>query len=67
MKEYKISGAITVSCFTKVEANSPEEALEIAKKRRVADITINAFDQEEDEAWNFDSDGEPFDIRIDEY
>lgn len=31
MKEYKICGAITVSCFTKIEANSPEEALEIAR------------------------------------
>jgi hypothetical protein len=66
VKRYYITGTLSVTCYTEVEANSPEEALEIARERRVAGLCNNPFDGDSSESWNFDSDGEPFELQIDD-
>jgi hypothetical protein len=63
--KYRIGGTLAVSCYTVVDASSPEEALEIAQERQVADLFYNAMSPGEDKAWNFGNDGEPYDLRID--
>lgn len=35
MKTYKLSGVVTISIFTEVEANSLEEAIQIAENRGI--------------------------------
>jgi hypothetical protein len=63
--KYQINAQITVSCWTEVEAESEEEALEIAKDRCVADIHIDGSFPE-DECWHIAVDGEPVNIRVGE-
>ena len=58
MKTYEIHGTLTVSCWTSVEADSKEEAIEIAKSLGVAQHSIDGSFPD-DECWNFDNDGEP--------
>ena len=58
---YEISGKLTVSCWTKVQANSLEEALEIAREREVAGFEISGS-YSDDESWHFDNDGTPFEL-----
>lgn len=60
--EFMISGQVTVSCWTKVEAETEEEAINIAKKRVLADIHIDGSYQET-EYWHMEIDGEPKDVR----
>ena len=55
---YQVNGTITVSCWTEVEANSPEEAIEIANARPMADVLIDGG-YPIDECWHLDSDGTP--------
>ena len=62
--KYKISGQMTVSCWTEVEANSEEEAIEIAQERDPANLCHLPFSEESDEAWHFDNDGEPSEFHI---
>jgi hypothetical protein len=64
MKRYYITGTLSVTCYTEVDANSPEEALEIASYRNVSGLCHAPFLSNSDEEWNFDNDGEPFDISI---
>jgi hypothetical protein len=62
MEEYLISAKVTVSVYTKVEAETLEEAIEIAKDRTPMSVTSNGGDNEE-ENWMLDEiDGEPFDL-----
>jgi hypothetical protein len=61
MTTYIVNGKMTVACWTEVEANSPEEAVEIARKRDVAEIEIS-LSYPEDECWNLNNGGTPFDI-----
>jgi hypothetical protein len=65
MKKYIVNGAITASCYTVVEANSPEEALKIARERPVANMCYNPFDQDVEESWHIETDGEPYNINLD--
>ncbi|MBI5270661.1 MAG: hypothetical protein HY856_13400 [Burkholderiales bacterium] len=57
--KYSVAGHMTVSCYTIVEADSPEEAKRIAEDRAVATLCYRPFCDEEDESWHFESDGEP--------
>jgi Ni2+-binding GTPase involved in maturation of urease and hydrogenase len=64
MKNYKIVGCITVSCYTEVQANSEEEALEIAKQRETSNFCYNPYTSSVKRSWHVESDGEPFDLEI---
>jgi hypothetical protein len=62
MKEFNLSGMVTVSVYTTVKASSLEEAIKIAKERYVE--RHNWGDKEQSlDAWvNEDYDGEVFNI-----
>ena len=49
---------MTVSCWTVVEADDADAALEMAGDRGVSSLSGNVGD-DETECWNFDNDGEP--------
>ena len=64
MKTFSLSAQVTVSAFTEVEANSPEEAKEIASSREVvlgglhSGAVVN-------EMWIIDeADGEPHRVAV---
>lgn len=65
MPTYRIGALVTVSCWTEVEAASPEEASEIAKSRDMAEHHIDGS-YTEDECWHFDNGGTPDDLRVEE-
>jgi hypothetical protein len=62
MKEFNLSGMVTVSVYTTVKANSLEEAVKIAKERDIE--RHNWGDKEQSlDAWvNEGYDGEVFNI-----
>lgn len=64
MATFKISGTMTVSCWTEVEAYDEAEALSIAKSREVAQFHIDQT-YPEDECWHMDADGAPDNLRVD--
>lgn len=64
MKKYTVEGLVTVSCFTKVQAESEEEAIKIAKDRELATFHIDRL-YSKDEYFHFFDDGIPFDLKID--
>ncbi len=49
---------MTVSCWTVVDADDADAALEMAEDRDVSSHGGNVGD-DETECWNFDNDGEP--------
>ena len=62
-KKYQLSGVVTISIFTEVEANSLEEAIQIAESR---DIEAYRFGDKEQasESWvSEEFDGMPNKIR----
>lgn len=64
MPKYSVTGIMTVSCWTEVEADSPEAAIEAAIERQVASlpaVTFNGYDIKD--SWHFDNDGEPFELK----
>ena len=65
MPIFKISGVVAVSCYTEVEANTPDEALSIASKRDIADFHIDSS-YEIDEYFHLESDGTPTELYIEE-
>ena len=66
MKKFTINGQLTVSCWTVVEAETKEEALEISEDREVADLCYNPFYSGADEAWHFEIDGMPQKVTVEE-
>lgn len=58
MKKFNLSGTVTVSVFTVVEANSLEEAIEIAQERHIEAAEYNSKDQAETVWVNEEYDGE---------
>jgi hypothetical protein len=63
MKEYHLTGQITVSCYTIVLANSRKEAEEIAMNR---DVTLTGQERNPEEIWVIeDTDGGIFGIEED--
>ena len=65
MPTFNIAAKVTVSCWTKVEAASEEEAKRIAASRDLAEFHIDGTFPE-DECWHLDADGSPFDLRVDD-
>lgn len=63
MPMYTVSGTVTVSCWTQVEAKDEAEALRIARKRDVSQIHID-HSYPADEFWHLDSDGMPADLHV---
>lgn len=58
---FRISGTVTISCFTEVEADSVAQALEIAEERDMARLSHNACQADDRECWCIDAelDGTP--------
>ena len=68
MKTYTVSAVVTVSLFTKVNANSKQEAIEIAESRGLQGLCHQcASSREPHEEWSLSGelDGEPCDISVD--
>ena len=65
MAIFNISGTVTVSCWTEVEADTEAEAIVIAGRRSVANVHIDGSSPV-DECWHIDVDGEPENIRTGE-
>ena len=65
MTTYRIIGTVGVSCWTDVEAESPEEAVRLAAQRGLADHHIDGSFGE-DESWHFDNDGTPGNLRVED-
>lgn len=65
MPEFMVAGRMTVSCWTKVEAETEAQALQIAAGRMVADSHIDGS-YPVNESWHFENDGTPFELRVDE-
>lgn len=66
MKTYNVSGIVTVSVFTKVRAESEEEALEKAAEAATGSVCYHCTQREEG-IWNFeDMDGEVEPLRAEE-
>lgn len=60
--KYKLTAQVTISVYTDVEADSLEEAIEIAEERGFMSIASNGCDTEED-TWMCDElDGYPKNI-----
>lgn len=59
MTRYTVHGHVTVSAWTVVEAESEEEARQIASERECAQMVSQAFYPDDDEAWHIEADGEP--------
>jgi len=68
--KYGITGIMTVSCWTEVEADSPEEALKIARERAedemVASLNASPFTSPVAETFHFQNDGVPSDLEIED-
>ena len=62
MKKFKLTALVTVSVYTTVEANSIEEAKEIAQDRGFMSISSNGGDTENDSWICEELDGFPNDI-----
>ena len=60
MASFELSCVVAVSAYTVVEADTLEEAIEIAKSRQVV---IRGRGESDHDAWMIDeADGEPMDI-----
>ena len=63
MSTYRFTALMTISVFTEVEADSEDEALEIAKERGTLGMTHQPFDGDAGDGWLCDElDGEPVNI-----
>jgi hypothetical protein len=61
MKKFSLSAKVTISVYTEVEAETPEDAVNIANKREVEDSEFRG--ENKNIAWISDEfDGVPFDI-----
>lgn len=59
MPKFNVSGRVTVSAWTTVEADSAEQAREIAEQRGMAQLVHQALYPDDDESWHIETDGEP--------
>lgn len=51
MKTWEVSGTVTISIFTRVEAETEEDARAIAEGRECGSMAIHAFTETEHTAW----------------
>jgi len=65
MPKFSISGKITITVYTVVEAETIEAAIEEAKHRTPMAIIPNGGDNELENWMADEMDGEPFDLRED--
>lgn len=63
--KYRVMGTVVVSCWTVVDADSPEEAIDKAELMDMAEIHIDGS-YPEDEYWHIDIDGIPSELRAEE-
>ncbi len=63
MPRFVIRGMMTVSCWTVVEADDADAALEMAGDRCVSSHN-GSYGDDDTECWNFDNDGEPQDLSV---
>jgi hypothetical protein len=65
--KYTASATVTISIYTTVEADSPEEAIELAREQPMQNFCAGCTDGE-DYRWvtSGELDGEPQDIRVEE-
>jgi hypothetical protein len=62
MAKFLMSAAVTVSAYTEVEAETLEEAIEIASDR-TCELSFNGCGYEADDCWLIEyADGSPYDI-----
>ena len=62
MTRYHVAGTVTISCYTVVEADSPDEAREIAEQRGVCSLgDPGQHGDYDDEVWvhSGEMDGQP--------
>ena len=63
MKTYYLSAKVTISIYTKVEADTLEDAIEKSEDRQIEHAEFNS-EYQETQAWVADEyDGEPQDIQ----
>ncbi len=61
--KYRIEAKVTISTWTMIEADSPEEAIKEAEKRDEKMSIVSNNGDLEDYTWMIDEiDGEPFDL-----
>ena len=67
MGKYRLSGKVTISVSTVVEAGNKEQAIKIASKRENMEVIRDSY-YSEDSFWVIEGelDGEVFDINTDE-
>lgn len=69
MAKYRISGQVTISIFTEVEADTPEAAIEEAEGRPMKRLCWSCSDSKtEDEEWvtSGELDGTPQEMKCEE-
>jgi len=66
MEKFKFNASATVSCFTEIEAETLEEALEIASDRDLAGLVHSPHTSSLKESWHFENDGTPFNIELED-
>lgn len=64
--KYNVYGTLTVSAYTVVEADSENEAKDIAEGRETGSLCYGAISQSDNECWHFEGDGEPYDLTVEE-
>ena len=65
-KRYRLSALVTIPCYTVVEAESGDEALNIGECRELGRLRHRPFTDSEDETWHFEGDGMSFDLEVDD-
>ena len=63
--KYLVSGVVTVSCNTVVEAKSKKKALEITRCRDLADLCHRPYVEDFDESFHIETDGDVKEFTVD--
>ncbi len=67
-RKYKVSGSVTISVYTEVEATSKAEAVRLAQEHPMQSFCHQCSTGSPDEEWTTSGelDGEPTDVRVEE-
>jgi hypothetical protein len=63
--KYQVSGLVTVSCTTVVEAKNEKEALEMAQQRDIASLCHGPYIEDIDECFHIETDGDAKELTVD--